>query len=102
MAFNYSSKKEISNAFNKISRNKLKQKVTPTLIERNLYTTGIPDPEILIRTGGRKRLSDFLLWQISYTEIFFLKKLWPDFSTKDFNKIILDYSKIKRNFGDAR
>ena len=60
----------------------------------------MPDPEILIRTGNTCRLSNFLLWQLAYTEIFFEKKLWPDFNDKDFNKIINSYDKIKRNFGD--
>ena len=59
----------------------------------------MPDPEILIRTGGTKRLSNFLLWQLAYTEIFFINKLWPDFNESDYNKIILNYNKIKRNFG---
>ena len=67
--------------------------------EKELYTRNIPDPEILIRTGGTKRLSNFLLWQLAYTEIFFINKLWPDFNDNDFNKIILNYKRIKRNFG---
>ena len=96
LAFNYSSKLEITNALSKCIKNK---KITPKIIEENLYTANIPDPEILIRTGGLRRISDFLLWQISYTEIFFLKKFWPDFKTSDLNKILIDYHKIKRNFG---
>ena len=64
-----------------------------------MYTQNIPDPDILIRTGNTKRLSNFLLWQLAYSEIFFLKKLWPDFNKSDFRKIIKDYKKIKRNFG---
>ena len=96
LAFNYSSKFEIANAFAKCIK---KTKITPKIIEQNLYTSEIPDPEILIRTGGLRRISDFLLWQISYTEIFFLKKFWPDFRTLDLNKILTDYQKIKRNFG---
>jgi undecaprenyl diphosphate synthase len=99
LAFNYSSKAEIVSSFNKILKNKLNKKITPSLVEKNLYTSGIPDPEILIRTGGKNRLSDFLLWQISYSEIFFIKKLWPDFKSKDLNKIVNEYKKIKRNFG---
>ena len=66
---------------------------------KNLYTNNIPDPDILIRTGGTKRLSNFLLWQIAYTEIFFVDKLWPDFKEKDFNEIVERFYKIKRNFG---
>ena len=69
-------------------------------INNNLYTKNIPDPEILIRTGNTQRLSNFLLWQAAYTEIFFEKKLWPDFNEKDYNKIIKKYKNIKRNFGN--
>ena len=68
-------------------------------ISNNLYTKSIPDPEILIRTGDRNRLSNFLLWQLSYSEIFFVKKLWPDFNKNDFNKILSSFIKISRNFG---
>ena len=64
-----------------------------------LYTKGMPDPEILIRTGGTKRLSNFLLWQLAYTEIFFIDKMWPDFNEKEFKKIIKKFNNIKRNFG---
>ena len=67
--------------------------------EKKLYTRNIPDPEILIRTGGAKRLSNFLLWQLAYAEIFFVDKLWPDFNENDFNRIISTFYKIKRNFG---
>ena len=67
--------------------------------ERELYTYKTPDPDILIRTGGTRRLSNFLLWQSAYTEIFFINKLWPDFNEKDFNKIVNEFYKIKRNFG---
>ena len=73
--------------------------ITEKLISNNLYTKNIPDPEILIRTGNTNRLSNFLLWQINYTEIFFIKKLWPDFNKNDFNKILNKFNKIKRNFG---
>jgi len=99
LAFNYSSKTEILNAAN-ASRKKTK-KLTVNLINRYLYTNTMPDPEILIRTGGYNRLSDFLLWQLAYTEIFFIKKLWPDFTIKDLNKIINKFKKIQRNFGDV-
>ena len=68
-------------------------------ISGNLFTSNIPDPDILIRTGNTKRLSNFLLWQIAYTEIFFEKKLWPDFNEKDYRKIIKEFKKLKRNFG---
>lgn len=97
LAFNYSSKLEIVSSMMKL----LKKKKTLNIknIEENLYTGATPSPEILIRTGGYSRLSDFLLWQLSYTEIFFLKKLWPDFKSNDLEKIIQKYKKIKRNFG---
>ena len=97
LAFNYSSKIEIVESLKKSI--KQKKKITLNSIENNLYTSDIPDPELLIRTGGQNRLSDFMLWQMSYTEIFFLKKLWPDFNKNDFKKILQEYKKIKRNFG---
>jgi len=97
LALNYGSKTELINAFKK-----LKQKndvITERKIEKYLETKNIPDPEILIRTGNTKRLSNFLLWQIAYSEIFFEKKLWPEFSEKDLIRIIRKFKKIKRNFG---
>lgn len=97
LAFNYSSKTEIIESFKKSIKQKVK--VTKDIVKKNLYTQNIPDPELLIRTGGQNRLSDFMLWQMSYTEIFFLKKLWPDFNKNDFKKILQEYKKIKRNFG---
>ena len=75
------------------------QKINVRNFEKELYTNNIPEPEILIRTGGTRRLSNFLLWQLAYTEIFFVNKLWPDFNKNDFNKIIMKFNKIKRNFG---
>ena len=96
LALNYGSKKEIVYAFNKLKK---KSKISENDINNNLYTKNIPDPEILIRTGNTQRLSNFLLWQAAYTEIFFEKKLWPDFKYEDFNKITKRFSKIKRNFG---
>ena len=98
IALNYGSKEEIINACKKISIEKNK-KINFKNFEKKLYTKNIPDPEILIRTGGAKRLSNFLLWQLAYTEIFFIDKLWPDFNENDFNKIIIKFHKIKRNFG---
>ena len=98
LALNYGSRQELINAFKKIIFNK-KKKITENLISNNLYTKNIPDPEILIRTGNTNRLSNFLLWQINYTEIFFVKKLWPDFTKNDFNKILNKFNRIKRNFG---
>tara|TARA_B110000879_G_scaffold48465_1_gene68325 strand:+ start:122 stop:805 length:684 start_codon:yes stop_codon:yes gene_type:complete len=97
LAFNYSSKIEIIESFKKSI--KQKKRITVDSVKNNLYTKNIPDPELLIRTGGQNRLSDFMLWQMSYTEIFFLKKLWPDFNKSDFKKILQEYKKIKRNFG---
>ena len=97
IALNYGSKEEIINSFKKLI--KLSLPINESNISKNLYTKNIPDPEILIRTGDRKRLSNFLLWQTSYTELFFIKKLWPDFNKKDFKKIILKFLKVKRNFG---
>ena len=76
-----------------------KKKISEIDIKKNLFTKNIPDPEILIRTGNTQRLSNFLLWQIAYTEIFFEKKLWPDFNINDLNRIIKKFGTIKRNFG---
>ena len=84
-------------AFKKININKIN--ITEKNIAKNLQTKNIPDPDLLIRTGNTKRLSNFLLWQLAYAEIFFEKKLWPAFNEKDYNKIIKEYRNIKRNFG---
>ncbi len=100
LALNYGSKEEIINAC-KVFVNEKKKKLNINNFSEKLYTRGIPDPEILIRTGGTKRLSNFLLWQLAYTEIFFIKKLWPDFKKKDFDKIIKQFHNIKRNFGNV-
>ena len=75
-------------------------KINELNINKHLYTHDIPDPDLLIRTGNTKRLSNFLLWQLAYAEIYFEKKLWPDFTEKDYNKIILKFQKTKRNFGN--
>ena len=101
VSFNYSSRQEIINSFSKILRKKKQKKITEKIVNNCLYTSNIPDPDILIRTGGHIRISNFLLWQISYAEIFFIEKLWPDFKVKDLNKIILKFKKIKRNFGNV-
>ena len=98
LALNYGSKEEIINACKNLSLKKSKE-INVSSFEKELYTKNVPDPEILIRTGGTKRLSNFLLWQLAYTEIFFMDKLWPDFNKDDFNKIIIKFNKIKRNFG---
>ena len=97
---NYGSKFELINAFKAIS--KKKEKINEKNIIKNLQTKNIPDPEILIRTGNTRRLSNFLLWQIAYTEIFFEKKLWPAFNETDYNKIIKSYKNIRRNFGSIK
>jgi len=97
IALNYGSKIELINTIKKIKQKKIK--INQKNIDKNLYTKNQPDPDILIRTGNTHRLSNFLLWQLSYTEIFFEKKLWPDFKSKDFNKILNKFRNIKRNFG---
>ena len=98
LALNYGSKSELINAFKKINKDKLNINIKN--IEKNLYTSNIPDPDILIRTGSTNRLSNFLLWQLAYSEIFFEKKLWPDFKENDYNKILKKFSKTKRNYGN--
>ena len=98
LALNYGSKQEIINSIKNV--NKKKQKITIKNFEKNLYTSGFPEPDILIRTGGQRRLSNFLLWQAAYSEIFFVKKMWPDFNNNDFQKILIKFKKIKRNFGN--
>ena len=99
LALNYGSKEEIINACKNLALKKIKP-INIKNFEKQLYTKNLPDPQILIRTGGTKRLSNFLLWQLAYTEIFFIDRLWPDFSEKDFNNIISNFYKIKRNFGN--
>ena len=99
-AFNYGSRSELVNSVKKsIKSLKNINYLTEEIISKNLYTANIPDPDILIRTGGYHRLSNFLLWQLSYSEIFFMKKNWPDFNYLDLKKIVNQFSKIKRNFG---
>tara|TARA_B100000242_G_scaffold140525_1_gene99803 strand:+ start:2994 stop:3677 length:684 start_codon:yes stop_codon:yes gene_type:complete len=97
MALNYGSRDEIIYAVKKLKKNSIK--INEENITKNLYTNNIPDPEILIRTGDVKRISNFLIWQTIYSEIFFVKKMWPDFSRNDFFKIINKFKKIKRKFG---
>jgi len=94
LAINYGSKNEIFNALKKS-----KEKLTIKNFEKNLYTKNLPNPDILIRTGGHKRLSNFMLWQLAYAELFFLDKLWPDFNKNDLIKVIKSYKSSKRNFG---
>ena len=97
LAINYGSKFEIINAFKNLLKNK--NKLNEKNFIKYLQTKNIPDPDILIRTGNTKRLSNFLLWQLAYTEIFFEKKLWPAFDEKDLKRIIIQFKKTKRNFG---
>tara|TARA_B100001063_G_scaffold239759_1_gene263764 strand:+ start:396 stop:1070 length:675 start_codon:yes stop_codon:yes gene_type:complete len=97
LALNYGSKIELINAFKEIKKNKAS--INEKNLEKYLQTGNIPDPDILIRTGNTNRLSNFLLWQIAYSEIFFEKKLWPDFNERDYNKIIDKFKNIKRNYG---
>ena len=97
LALNYGSKSELIDAFKKIKKSK--SIINEKNLSKNLQTKNLPDPDILIRTGNTKRLSNFLLWQIAYSEIFFEKKLWPAFNEKDYNRIIKEYKNIKRNFG---
>tara|TARA_A100000164_G_scaffold230769_1_gene204728 strand:- start:90 stop:764 length:675 start_codon:yes stop_codon:yes gene_type:complete len=98
LAINYGSKFELINAFKNLV--KKKEKININNLSKNLLTKNIPDPDILIRTGDTKRLSNFLLWQLAYTEIFFEKKLWPDFNEKDYKKVINKFKITKRNFGN--
>ena len=98
LALNYGSKSELISAFKKVIINK--SSINEKNVIKNLQTKNIPDPDLLIRTGNTKRLSNFLLWQLAYAEIFFEKKLWPDFSEKDYNRIIKNYKKVKRNYGN--
>ena len=97
LALNYGSKFEIINALKNLKKNN--DKISEENLKKYLQTKNIPDPDMLIRTGNTKRLSNFLLWQIAYSEIFFVKKLWPDFNEKDYNNIIKKFKVIKRNFG---
>ena len=98
LALNYGSKTEILHSLKKMY--KKKQDINFKNFEKNLYTYNIPNPDILIRTGDTKRLSNFLLWQLAYSEIFFEKKLWPEFNEKDYNKVLKKFKNIKRNFGN--
>ena len=97
LALNYGSKSEIINAVKLLNRNK--KSISEKNIDKYLYTKNIPTPDLLIRTGNTNRLSNFLLWQLAYTEIFFEKKLWPDFTRSDYKKILNKYKHLKRNFG---
>ena len=97
LALNYGSKSELISAFKSLQ--KRREKINEKNLTKYLQTQNIPDPDLLIRTGNTKRLSNFLLWQLAYSEIYFEKKLWPEFNEKDYNKIIKNFRNIKRNFG---
>ena len=97
LALNYGFKNELINAINIMKKNNIL--FNESNIDKHLHTKNVPDPDLLIRTGNTNRLSNFLLWQLAYSEIYFVKKLWPDFSTKDYNKILNNFKNLKRNFG---
>ena len=98
LALNYGSKSELLNAISNIKKNN--KKINEKNISKYLYTRDMPDPDLLIRTGNTRRLSNFMLWQLAYSEIYFEKKLWPDFTAKDYNRILRNFKKIKRNYGN--
>ena len=97
LALNYGFRTELINAVNIMRKNNIL--FNEFNISKYLYTKNVPDPDLLIRTGNTNRLSNFLLWQLAYSEIYFVKKLWPDFSAKDYNKILNNFKNLKRNFG---
>jgi len=97
LALNYGFKNELINAINIMKKNNIL--FNESNIAKHLYTKNVPDPDLLIRTGNTHRLSNFLLWQLAYSEIYFVKKLWPDFLSKDYNKILNNFKNLKRNFG---
>ena len=104
VALSYSSRWEISEACRKIARSVKKgllnaDNITEDTVSENLETSGIPDPELMIRTSGEKRISNFLLWQLAYTELYFTEKLWPDFGKEDFYKAVADFQKRERRYG---
>ena len=98
LALNYGSKNELVNTLKLI--NKKGEKISEKNVKKYLFTSDSPDPDLLVRTGNTNRLSNFMLWQLAYSEIYFVKKLWPDFNEKDYNKILNNFKKIKRNFGN--
>ena len=98
LAINYGSKLELVNAFKKVKKKNIS--INEKNLSKHLLTDNIPDPDLLIRTGNTRRLSNFLLWQLAYSEIFFEEKLWPSFNEMDYNKIIKKFKNIKRNFGN--
>ena len=100
LAISYGGRLEIIRAIKKIIKNKIKaEKITENLINENLWTKGLPDPDLIVRTGGEKRLSNFLTWQSTYSELYFIKKYWPDFTEKDLQEAFKNYSNRQRRFG---
>lgn len=99
LALNYGGRREIISAIEKIIKENKKYKITENVFERYLWTKDLPDPDLIIRTGGEKRISNFLIWQMAYSELYFSKKFWPDFTTKDLSRILKDYQKRERRFG---
>ncbi len=104
LAMSYSSRWEILDAVKKVLNDYKSQKIKSVEIDENYFaqkltTTGMPDPELLIRTSGETRLSNFLLWQLAYTELYFTQKLWPEFQKEDLYEAIVDYQKRERRFG---
>jgi undecaprenyl diphosphate synthase len=107
LALSYSSKWEIINAIKNLFRDSEEKKIKPEMITNELFenylnTAGIPDPELLIRTSGEYRISNFLLWQIAYSELFFSEKLWPDYRKEDLFEAIYDFQNRERRFGKTR
>ena len=106
VAFNYSGRQEIINATKKIAIASAKGEIDPnkidnTVFESNLYSAGVPDPDLIIRTGSEKRVSNFLLWQLSYSEVYFEECLWPDFNKNKLDLAINDYNSRSRRFGNV-
>ncbi len=99
LALNYGGRREIISAIEKIIKENKNYKITENVFERYLWTKDLPDPDLIIRTGGEKRISNFLIWQMAYSELYFSKKFWPDFTTKDLSRILKDYQKRERRFG---
>ena len=100
IAFNYGARDEIVNAVKEIAKQKIPpEKITEELISENLYTSGIPDPDLLIRTGGEKRISNYLLWQIAYSEVIIIPEFWPEFDKQSLIDCILEFKNRKRRFG---
>ena len=98
IALNYSSRDEIINAINRIINDK-NRSISKENFIKYLYTADIPDPDLIIRTSGEYRLSNFLLWQAAYSELYFTKKLWPEFDVKELSNALVEYSRRERRFG---